>query len=368
MLRSKSVPARLGRVGLAAVVAAAGTVTLFQGVSNAAPLTYTASPNTGPSANAAYVIQVTGTGFADAAGNSLVHATGVQFAATCALTKPATSGTVLAATRFNVVSATRISVTTPSLSLGSATSVAWKVCVYSSAGTFALLGSATYTIYAAPAITAALKPTSGPSLGGNLIAITGTGFTSKSTVKVNGVTATNVKVTGTTSITATAPAHAASTTAVHVVVTTEGGPNTTSLTYDNYTYVPSVALTPNFGPKNTVIDVKGSGFNALDFSASPPAAVYFVAGQYDPGDDGSGGKTLGPVATDSAGAAIVGGATCGNIQVLSDTELVCTAPDLAPGSYTLTVVNDNSVDANTTPATYVQSAVSSGSTFTIAPF
>jgi hypothetical protein len=355
MLRSKSVPARLGRVGLAAVVAAAGSVTLFQGVSNAAPLTYTAAPLTGPATNAAYVITLAGTGFADAAGNSLVHATsGVKFATACGANEAATTGTN--ATRFNVISATRLAVTTPSLSLGTATSVAFKVCVFDSTSPYNLLGSANYTIYAAPTITAALKPASGPAFGANTIAITGTGFTTKSTVKVDGVGATNVKVTGTTNITATVPAHAASATAVQVVVTTEGGPNPTpgTTTFDDYAYQSAVSVSPIFGPATTVISVKGVGFSNLDWTA---AKVEFSLGAYNPAQVGSTGVKTNPE---------VG--TCASVQVITDTELVCAVPSMTSAAYTVTVVSSGVLDADTTVPGYAQSVVSSGATYTVSPY
>jgi large repetitive protein len=359
MLRSKTIPARLGRVGVAAVVAAAGSVTLFQGVSNAAPLTYTASPATGPAANATYVVTLTGTGFANAAGASLVKpTTGVQFSTTCSANSTTTPGTSAAA--FNVISATRLAVTTPSLTLVG-TSTAFKVCVFDSTTPFNLLGSATYTIFAAPAITAAMVPASGPAFGGNTVAITGTGFTSTSKVTIGGVAATSVKITGTTGITATAPAHAASATAAQVIVTTQGGPNPTpgTATFDDYTYQSAIQVSPGFGAAGTVIDVKGVGFSSLVWTGATAAAVYLVDGPYD------------PTAVSAAKTHAQTG-TCGSVQVLADTELVCVVPTLAGAlgnaAYTITVVNDSSVDAQTNVATYSQSVVSSGATFTISPF
>jgi hypothetical protein len=359
MLRSQTIPARLGRIGLAAVVAAAGSLTLFQGVSNAAPLTYTASPATGPAGNLGYVLTLAGTGFADAAGTSQVNTAGVQFSATCGLTQPATSGTVFAATRFNVVSATRLAVTTPSLALGTGvTSLAWKICVYDLAGSHNLLGSATYTIYAAPAIGLPVKPASGPAFGGNTIAITGTGFTTKSTVKVDGVSATNVKIIGTTNITATVPAHAASSTAAVVVVTTEGGPNTApSAGDDNYTYKSAVQVSPTFGPVGTVIDVKGVGFNSLNWSV---AKVLFASGAYNPAQVGTTGVKTNPEA-----------GVCGSVQVISDTELVCVVPNIGGAlgaAYTVTLATSGAIDADTLQTGYFQSVVSSGATYTVSPF
>jgi hypothetical protein len=359
MLRSKTIPARLGRVGLAAAVAAAGSITLLQGVGNAAALVYTAAPATGPAASTTYVLTVTGSGFANGAGVSVVKpTTGVQFAASCGANVSTSPGTN--ATAFNVISATRLAVTTPSLTLVG-TSTVFKVCVYDSTTPFNLLGSATYTIYAAPTITAVISPTSGPAFGGNTIAITGTGFTSTSKVTVGGVAATNVKVTGTTSITATPPAHAASATATQVIVTTQGGPNPTPSTgtWDDYTYKSAITVSPSFGLAGTVIDVKGVGFDSLDF-ATPTAAVFLVSGiAYDPTGVSS-AKTHGETGT------------CGSVQVLSDTELVCVIPTIVASggvaTYTITVVNDKAVDAQTAVATYTQSVVSSGATYTLSPF
>jgi hypothetical protein len=344
----------LGRLGVAVVVAAAGSLTLFQGVSSAAPLTYTAAPLTGPASSATYVLTITGTGFANGAGASVVKpAAGVQFSASCGANATTTPGT--SATAFNVISATRLAVTTPALTLVG-TSTAFKVCVYDSTSPFNLLGSASYTIYAAPTITAAMVPASGPAFGGNTVAITGTGFTSLSKVTVGGVAATNVKVTGTTGITASAPAHAASTTAVQVIVTTQGGPNPTpgTASFDDYTYQSAVSVSPNFGAAGTVIDVKGVGFDSLDFVAGAKAKVYLVSGiAYDP--------------TNSSGKTHAETGTCGSVQVISDTELVCVIPAVAAATYTITVVTDNVVDGQAVTG-YSQSVVSSGATYTLSPF
>jgi len=380
MFGTKTSPARLGRIGLAVAVAAAGSITLFQGVSSATAATYTAVPATGP-AGAKFVVTLTGTGFADAAGVSQVDGTlagstgnvgytGVQVLATCPTTEP-TGTTNANAYRYNVVSATKLSLTTSAgLTAGSSGSTAMKVCVFDKGSSHNLLGSATYTVYAQPTITG-VSPAAGPAFGGNTVSVAGTNFTAKSKVTIGGVALTNIKVTGTTSVTGTVPAHAATTSALHVVVTTEAGPNPSpGSTTDNYNYNNAVTLSPVWGGNGTVIDVKGVGFNDLDFTQ---AAVYFVDGKYDATDTGSTAKTHDAVATDSAGAAITGGAQCGNIQVLSDTELVCVAPDLADGAYTLTIVSNNGIGVNDSSdpnydATYIQSVISSGSTFTFGKF
>ena len=85
----------------------------------------------------------------------------------------------------------------------------------------------------APALTAAsVFPTSGSTSGGTAVTITGTGFVSGATVTFGGVTATNVKVASSTSITAITPAHTAD--KVHVVVTNASGQSATLR--DGYTY------------------------------------------------------------------------------------------------------------------------------------
>jgi hypothetical protein len=66
-------------------------------------------------------------------------------------------------------------------------------------------------------IISGVSPTSGSRTGGTAVTISGTGFAAGATVTFGGVTASNVKVVGSTTITVTAPAHAAG--VVNVVVT-----------------------------------------------------------------------------------------------------------------------------------------------------
>ena len=359
MSRTRSIPARVGQVSIAVAVAAAGSITLFQGVSSAAAATYTASPATGPATNATYVITLAGAGFADAAGTSLVKATtGVKFGASCG----ADDSTGTSATAFNVVSATRLAVTTPSLTITTGSSAAFKVCVYSKTSPFALLGSATYTIYNAPSLAGAITPAAGPAFGGNTITVVGANFTSKAKVTLGGVALSSIKVTGTTSLTATVPAHAASATALQVVVTTEGGPNPVpgtlgtpgTATDDDYTYKNAVSVSPSYGVGGAVLSIRGVGFTSLDFTGA--AKVFLVPGIYNQAQVGTSGVKTVPEA-----------GTCTAVQVISDTELVCVAPTMtAPKSiaYTVTVVSDGAMDATG----ITQSVVSSGATFTYSSF
>lgn len=88
----------------------------------------------------------------------------------------------------------------------------------------------------APTISS-LDPTSGPTVGGTSVTITGTNFTGlsgASAVTFGGTDATDYNVNSSTQITATAPAHSAGT--VQVQVTAAGG-STSNTATDDYTYV-----------------------------------------------------------------------------------------------------------------------------------
>jgi len=114
----------------------------------------------------------------------------------------------------------------------------------------------------APTVSGIL-PASGPTGGGTVVTISGTGFLSNPGVKFGGVSATNVSATA-TSITATAPAHAAG--KVDVVVTNSDGQSAT-LT-QAYTYpLPGPAISsvsPNSGPTTggTPVTITGTNFQS----------------------------------------------------------------------------------------------------------
>jgi formylglycine-generating enzyme required for sulfatase activity len=138
----------------------------------------------------------------------------------------------VAATSVVVVSSTSITAVTPAGTAGAKT-----VAVTTAGGTASLTNGFTYV---APAPTvSSVSPTSGSTLGGTAITITGTNLTGASSVTVGGVAATSVVVVSPTSITAVTPASTAG--AKTVAVTTAGG--TATLT-NGFTYVvPSVWYT-----------------------------------------------------------------------------------------------------------------------------
>jgi phosphoesterase family protein/IPT/TIG domain-containing protein/phospholipase D-like protein len=85
-----------------------------------------------------------------------------------------------------------------------------------------------------PPTVTSISPTSGSTTGGTSITVSGTGFQAGATVSLGGVAATNPVVVNSTTITATAPAHAAGT--VDISVTNPGNQVTTlaqAFTYTN---------------------------------------------------------------------------------------------------------------------------------------
>jgi hypothetical protein len=97
-----------------------------------------------------------------------------------------------------------------------------------------------------PPTLTSVSPNSGPTAGGTSVTITGTNFVSGATVRFDSTAATNVTVVSSTSITASAPAHAAG--PVSIVVT---NPNAQSATLTNgFTYTapagPTIILEDDF--------------------------------------------------------------------------------------------------------------------------
>jgi len=104
----------------------------------------------------------------------------------------------------------------------------------------------TYAITAPPKI-ASVTPASGPSEGGTLVRIAGSGFVSGSTtVKIGGEVATSVEVLSETELTAVTPAHAAGD--AEVAVSTPNGETTGGPTYEYLSPPALPTLTPAIVP------------------------------------------------------------------------------------------------------------------------
>jgi Domain of unknown function (DUF1929)/IPT/TIG domain len=164
---------------------------------------------TNPAPTVTSILPSTGT----VSGGTPVTITGTGFLAGAAVSLGGT-----AATGVNVVSGTSITATTAAHAAG-AVSV---VVTNSDAQNGTLSNGYTYVAGTAPPPTVtSLNPNTGPTAGGNGLTITGTGFQAGATVSLGGTAATGVTVASSTSIVATAPAHAAG--AVDVVITNPDG-------------------------------------------------------------------------------------------------------------------------------------------------
>ncbi len=159
------------------------------------------------------------------------------------------------------------------------------VCDIPDCGSGHSLMSGNFTVVkvANPAPTvSSIAPTSGSQAGGTAVTITGTGFLSGATVKFGGTPATNVTVVSATSITATAPAHAAG--KVDVVVTNSDGQSATLA--QSFTYAlpaPTISgVSPATGPTSglTPVTITGTNFQSgatVTFGTRPATDVTVVS-------------------------------------------------------------------------------------------
>lgn len=182
------------------------------------PTVSSVSPNSG-AIGGGQTVTITGTNF--------TGATNVKFGG-------------VAATGVTVNSDTQITATTPGHSAGIV-----DVTVTTAVGTGT--GSNLYSYATSPPTVTAISPTSGSTLGGTQVTITGTNFTGTPQVTINGVAAAQVTVINSTTLTAVTPAGTGSN--GPVVVTTSFG---NSIAANIYSYVAPVPPTP---PAPTVTSV-----------------------------------------------------------------------------------------------------------------
>lgn len=304
----------------------------------------------------------------------------------------ATGAGTLAGTTPQKVANNKVVTTVPT-SVTTAAGPDYNVCIYNgtSSGVSALLatsGSLKYTVFAAVGVTT-IAPSGGPAAGMNRVTISGSNLPTAAgsiSATIGGYPLTDVQPGSSSYFTAVMPPHAASA-GLNIRVTTPAGTFTSSGTY---AYSNGITISPNTGTSAAasnpiLVDVTGVGFSAIGWgntdgshTYSTGGHVYLVAGVYDPTDNdgGSSGtdKTVAPIAE------------CTAVMPIGDTELFCTlqldtgaldahgAPATAivpDGTYTLTVVDDGRLG----PALGVtgsnltsQSIISSGSTFTVAPY
>lgn len=129
------------------------------------------------------------------------------------------------------------------------------VTVTTSNGTSATGSVSQYTY--APTTVSALSPSTGPSTGGTSVSITGTGFTSGSTVKFGPTAASSVTVNSATSITAVSPAESAE----YAYVSNDGAGTVSVVSLASGTVVSTIPV----------------GTNPLGIAVTPNGAFAYVA-------------------------------------------------------------------------------------------
>jgi hypothetical protein len=185
--------------------------------------TYTAISNPPPTLTG--ISPASGT----AAGGTAVTITGAGFIAGATVSLGGTP-----ATGVTVVNGTSITATTPAHAAGTVNVIVTNSDTQS--GT--LTQGFTYTAVSNPPPTlTGISPASGTAAGGTAVTMTGTGFIAGATVSLGGTPATDVTVVGSTTITATTPAHPAG--AANVVVS--NAEQQAATLPDGYTYTPITA-------------------------------------------------------------------------------------------------------------------------------
>ena len=227
-------PAGLAGAQSVAVTTAGGIATApgaFTYTNVSLPSIASVSPTSGPSSGGT-AITITGT--------NLTGATSVKVGG-------------VAATSVVVASATSITAVTPAGTLGQQ-----DVSVTTPLGSATAVKAFTYEI-PAPTI-ASLSPTSGTTLGGTTVTISGAHLTGATSVTFGGVAATNVVVVSDTSITAVTPARTSG--AKSVVVTTPAGIATALNAFTFELPAPTItSVNPNTGVLAGGTDITISGTN-----------------------------------------------------------------------------------------------------------
>lgn len=226
---------------------------LMSGTFKVAPAVTSITPANG-NQNGGTAVTITGAGF--------VSGATVKFGGT-------------SATNVSVVDSTSITATAPEHASGKV-----DVVVTNPDGQAATLAQS-FT-YALPGPTiSGISPSTGPPTGGTPVTITGAGFVLGATVKFGGTSATNVSVVSSTSITATAPAHASG--KVDVVVTNSDSQSATLA--ESFTYVSALPLisgiAPATGPTTggTPVTITGTNFQTgatVTFGTRPASDVTVV--------------------------------------------------------------------------------------------
>lgn len=198
------------------------------------------------------------------AGGTAVTINGTNLGSTTAVTFGGT-----AATSFTVGSATQVTATTPVHAAG-----AVDVVVTTSGGSATSTGGFTF-VAPAPTI-ASVAPSSGSTLGGTTVTITGANLSGATAATFGGTPVTSLTVISAAQVRATTPAHAAG--AVDVAVTTPGGTATKTAGFTFVVPKPTIAaVAPASGSTRggTVVTITGTnltGASAVTFGGTAAAS------------------------------------------------------------------------------------------------
>ena len=164
------------------------------------------------------------------------------------------------------------------------------------------------TVLSPPTVTGVV-PTSGPEAGGTSVTISGTNFTTATTVDFGTMAVSSFDVVNDTTITTDSPA-ATAPGAVDVTVSNPDGTSPTSPA-DQFTYTAAAApvvtgLSPTSGPEagGTLVSITGSGFTgatAVDFGTTAATNVTVVNRQLDHGGQPGGNGHRGRDGDDAGG-------------------------------------------------------------------
>ena len=212
-------------------------------------------------------------------GGGTVTISGSGFTGSITVEFVSSAGTDFAATGVVVRSSTQLTATVPSLPAGNPGGT-FNIVVSNAAGA-SLTSSADDYTYQPPPSVMLVSPPAGPTAGGTAVTISGSGFTSTSTVSFGSVPAP-VTFVSSNKLTATAPAQSAGT--VDITVSTIGGTSAISPA-DQYTYDPAPAVTgvtPDAGPVSggSSVTITGTGFTSgatVSFGGAAATSVHFTS-------------------------------------------------------------------------------------------
>jgi hypothetical protein len=275
-----------------------------------APTLTSVSPASGPTAGGT-TITLTGTNFVSGA---TVRVGGV------------------AATNVAFASSTRLTARTPAGTAG-----ARDVLITNPNGQAAVrVGGFSYTTTSTALTATSVSPLSGPTSGGTVITVTGTGFVSGATIAIGGTAATGVTFLSATQLRATTPAKAA------------GGYSV-------------IVRNPSGQTANTPV-----GFTYTGSTPPPPTSTTPSADTVSPRSGPTTGGTLITVTGSNfvSGATIkIGGVAATSVTFVSSTRLTARTPARAAGGYPVQVFNPNGRSDNTSSGfLYVSSTSAAAAT------